>query len=268
MNTTMNVLNRVKFEHSELIDAAEQVLIAMAADPSGVDPSDEYVFRVLGWDERRVARELGRVSAVQRFRSMAGTNAQFAESVEVAEAYSQSVPLEVAKLDRKLEELQAKRYAEQSKLDDAKRRVDAMENARSQLRTLIPQHVRTRFEKEMNLQMGSGVAETLRELKNRRTHIQGVLEKLSTVDSTTIRQIVLYCENHLRDAIPEPSPNSDRGYRLNEHLWAEHLASLRVELSQIESEIPSLQAEHDESVAAVETILDYYVSEKDENHGN
>ncbi len=268
MNTTMNVLNRVKFEHSELIDAAEQVLIAMANDPSGVDPSDEYVFRVLGWDERRVARELGRVSAVQRFKAMAGTNAAYAEAVEMQEAYSQSVPLEVAKLDKKLEELQAKRYAEQSKLDDAKRRVDSMEVARSHLRLLVPGHVKSRFEKELNLAMTSGVAESLREFKNRRTTILGILEKLSTVDSTTIRGITLYCELHLRDAIPEPSPNSDVHYRLNEHLWSEHLDSLRVELVGIEAEIPSLQIEHDESVAAVETILDYYVSEGAENHGN
>ncbi len=267
MNTTMTTLSRVKHEHAELIAAAEQVLLALAADPSGVDPSDEYVFRVLGWDERRVARELGRVSAVQRFKGMAGTNAAFAEAVEVSEAYAQSVPLEVAKLDKKLEELQAKRYAEQSKLDDATRRVDSMQVARSHLRSLVPGHVRTRFEKELNLAMTSGVAESLRELKNRRDTILGILEKLSRVDENSIRKISLYCENNLRDALPEPSPNPDRGYRLDERLWAEHLASLRVELVGIEAEIPSLQIEHDESVAAVETILDFYTSEGTENHG-
>ena len=267
MNTTMNVLSRIKFEHAELIAAAEAVLRELAADPRSVDPSDHHIFKILGWNQSRVAREVGRATSVQRFKALAGTNAQFCEAVEVTEAYSQSVPLELARLDKKIEDLRSKRCVEEAKLDDSLRRVDAMQTARSHLRDLIPQHVKSRFEKELNLAMTSGCAESLRELKNRRDTIQGVLEKLSVVDSTTIRQIVLYCENHLRDAIPEPSPNSDRGYRLNEHLWAEHLASLRVELSQIESEIPSLQTEHDESVAAVETILDYYVSEGD-NHGN
>ena len=190
---------------------------------------------------------------------MAGTSAQFAESVEVQEAYSKSVPLEVSKLDEKIQVLQGKRYAEQNKLDDAKRKVDAMETARNHLRTLLPSHVRKRFESELNLAMTSPCAELLRELKNRRDTIQGILARLSVVDGTTIREIVLYAESQLPDALPPPAPNHDRGYRLNESLWFEHLATLRVELVGIESEIPSLQLEHDESVAAVETILDFYV---------
>lgn len=95
-----------------------------------------------------------------------------------------------------------------------------------------------------------------------------ILGNLSHVDAISIRGIVLYCESHLRDAIPPPSPSSHVNYELNENIWREHLASLRVELVGIEAEIPGLQIEHDESIAAVETILDYYVSERNDNHGD
>jgi len=114
----------------------------------------------------------------------------------------------------------------------------------------------------MGIFQTSPAAERMRELKSRRTTIQNILEKMSKVDTSTIRAIFLYCESHLRSAIPEPSHSFETNFSLNEQLWFEHLATLRVELMEIESEIPSLQIENDEIISEIETILDYYVGEK------
>ncbi len=257
---TMGVLNRVKFEHSQLVAAAEEVLKAKALDPLGVNPEDEHIFKVLGWDERKVARELVRVTNVMRDKEIAGTNPQFAEAVEVAEAYSRSVPTEVAKLDAKIADLQAKRDAEQSKLDSARCKVETMENARSRLRTLLPDNVRTKFERERDYFMVGGLAERFRELRNRRTTIDGILEKLAVVNDGSIRGIVLYCQTHFRDAVPPPDTNPYRGLSIDENIWANHIKELRKERFEIDSELPAIEQEYEQELAAIETILDYYVN--------
>ena len=259
---TMGVLNRIKFKHSELIAAAEEVLHAMALDLRSVDPADKIVFSWLNWDEQRISRELGRVHDLRNWKPKAGTNVEYVEAVELHEAVSESVPKKVADLQSKRDEIQQKIDEESTKLEQAQSRLDGMDYARKRLRDLVPPHIRKKYEDEMGIFQTSPAAERMRALKSRRTTIQNIVEKMSKVDASTIRSIFLYCESHLRSAIPPPSTSFETNFSLNEQAWFEHLASLRVELIHIESEIPSLQIDNDEAIAEVETILDYYTEGK------
>lgn len=259
---TMGVLNRIKFKHSELIAAAEEVLNAMAIDLRSVDPEDKIVFSWLNWDEKRISRELGRVHDLRNWKPRAGTNVEYVEAVELHAALSKSVPKKVSELQSKRDEIQGKIDDENAKLEHAQSRLDEMDYARKRLRDLVPPHIRKKYEDEMGIFQTSPAAERMRALKSRRTTIQNILEKMSKVDASTIRAIFLYCESHLRSAIPPPSTSFETNFSLNEQAWSEHLSSLRVELVGIEAEIPGLQIENDEIISEIETILDYYVGEE------
>ena len=259
---TMGVLNRIKFKHSELISAAEEVLHAMALDLRSVNPDDKIVFNWLNWDEKRISRELGRVHDLRKCKPKAGSNVEYVEAVELHEAVSKSVPKKVSELQAKRDEIQSKIDEENAKLAQAQSRLDGMDYARKRLRDLVPPHIRKKYEDEMGIFQTSPAADRMRALKSRRTTIQNILEKMSKVDASTIRPIFLYCESHLRSAIPPPSTSFETNFSLNEQAWFEHLATLRGELVEIESEIPSLQIENDEIISEIETILDYYVGEK------
>ena len=96
--TADDILERLRVEREELLDVAEQVLEQMAVDPQGVDPSDKFVFQVLGMSEEDVRREVSRMNSVIKWRPMAGTNAEYAEAVETLDALQKSVPEEVERI--------------------------------------------------------------------------------------------------------------------------------------------------------------------------
>jgi DNA repair exonuclease SbcCD ATPase subunit len=257
---TMTVLSRLKFKHWELIKAAEAVLVAMATDPLSVDPEDKCVFDELRWDERKIARELGRVQALHKWQPKAGSNVEFAESVEMHAALSKSVPKKVSELQSKRDEIQAKIDEENAKLSQAQRRLDGFDHARKMLRDLVPTFIRKKYDDELAAIRSSDSANRMRELQSRRTMIHGVLEKLSQVDAHNVAQIRLHCQSvGLADIVPPPSPNFEQNRHINEVLWHAYLNQLRDELPTLEAELAELEQFIDEELAAAESILDYYI---------
>jgi hypothetical protein len=259
---TMGVLNRIKLEHSELVAAAEQVLIALANDPRSVNEEDKIVFKWLGWTEKDIARELGRVQQLQRWKPQAGSSVEYAESVEMHAALSKSVPKKVSELQAKIDELQSKVDEENSKLNQAQRRLDSMDHARKMLREIIPKHVQKLFDDELVRIRTSESADRMRELQARRRTIVGVLENLSVVNADTVAAIRLHCKAvGLPNVVPPPSEYWNQNRYINETVWHQYLDKLRLELPSLEAELSELEMTIDESLAEAETILDYYITE-------
>ena len=259
---TMGVLNRIKFEHAELVAAAEQVLLAMANDPRSVNEEDKIVFKWLGWTEKDVARELGRVQQLQRWRPQAGSSVEYAEAVELHAALSKSVPRKVSELQSKIDEIQKKIDEENSKLNKAQRRLDSMDHARRMLRDIVPKHVRKSFDDELARIRTSESADRMRELQSRKRTIVGVLENLSVVNADTVAAIKLHAEGAgLAGVIPPPSPHWNGNRGIGEDAWHQYLDRLRTELPGLEAELSELEMTIDEWLADAESILDYYISE-------
>jgi hypothetical protein len=259
---TMGVLNRIKFEHAELVAAAEQVLIAMANDPRSINEEDKIVFKWLSWTEKDIARELGRVQQLQRWKPQAGSSVEYAEAVEMHAALSKSVPKKVSELQAKIDELQNKVDEENSKLNQAQRRLDSMDHARKMLRDIVPKHVRKSFDDELARIRTSESADRMRELQARRRTIVGVLENLSVVNADTVAPIKLHAKAvGLEGVVPAPSEFFNQNRFINETIWHEYLDKLRDELPAIETELSQLEMSVDEWLADAESILDYYVTE-------
>jgi hypothetical protein len=257
---TMGVLNRIKFEHLELIKAAEAVLVAIATDPLSVDPEDKIVFNWLNWDERKIARELGRVQSLHQWQPKAGSNVEYAESVEMHAALSKSVPKKVSELQAKRDEIQAKIDEENAKLSQAQRRLDGFDHARKMLRDLVPAYIQKKYDDELTTIRTSESASRMRELQSRRTMIHNVLKNLSQVGADNVAQVRLHCQSvGLADVVPPPSPNFEQNRYINEVLWHAYLNQLRGELPTLEAELAELEQFIDEELAAAESILDYYI---------
>jgi hypothetical protein len=257
---TMTVLNRIKFERSELLKAAEAVLIAMADNPASVDSENKCIFDELRWDDRTIARELGRVQQLRHWKPRAGTNTEYCESVEFLEALRKSVPKKVDEYQTKIDELVAKRDAENFKLAQAQQRLDAMDHARKMLRDLVPAHIKKSFDDELSTIRCSDSADRMRELRNRRKMIHGVIENLSKVDANTVAAIRLHCQSvGLLNVVPPPDPNFEHNRRINEPVWFEYLEQLRAELPSVEAELSDLEMSIDEQLANAESILDFYI---------
>jgi hypothetical protein len=260
MVATMDVLSRIKLEHSELVAAAEQVLIAMANDPRSVAEEDKIVFQWLGWTEKDIARELGRVQQLQRWKPQAGSSVEYAEAVELHAALSKSVPKKVSELQAKIDELQIKVNEENAKLSQAQRRLDSMDHARKMLRDIVPKHVRKQFDDELTRIRTSESADRMRELQSRKRTIVGVLENLAVVNSDTIAPIKLHCQAvGLQNVVPPPSEHWNGSRGIEKDAWHEYLNMLRDELPSIEAELSQLEMSVDEWLADAESILDYYL---------
>ena len=260
---TMGVLNRIKFEHAELVQAAEAVLLAMSQDPRSVAEEDKIVFKWLGWTEKDISRELGRVQQLQRWKPQAGSSVEYCECVELHAALSKSVPKKVEELQAKIDELQAKVDEENAKLNLAQRRLDSMDHARRMLREITPKHIRKAFDDELARIRTSETADRMRELQARRRTILGVLENLSVVNTDTLAAVKLHAEAAgLKGIIPPPSVfwNHNRG--IDEAPWHEYLDNLRSELPSVESELSQLEMSVDEWLADAESILDFYLEGK------
>jgi hypothetical protein len=262
MVAVMDVLSRIKLEHAELVAAAEQVLIAMANDPRSVDEQDRLVFSWLGWSERDIARELGRVQQLQRWRPQAGSSVEYAEGIELHAALSKSVPKKVSELQAKIDELQNKVDEENNKLNQAQRRLDGMDHARRMLRDIVPKHVKKAFDDELTRIRTSETAERMRELQSRKRTILGVVENLSVVSASNVAQIRLHCQAvGLKNVVPPPSEYWNQNRYIDEAVWHEYLDRLRSELPTIESELIELERDFDEQLASAEQILDFYILE-------
>jgi hypothetical protein len=262
MVATMDILSSLKFKRSELLKVAEDVCLALAEDPRSVDPSDRVIFQELGWNDRDIAREIGRCQSLKKWKREAGTNGQYADSIEQLDAVSKTVPKKVAELQVKIDELLVKIADEKAKLTNAEKVVAGYENARKLLRQSVPDHVKNAFNDEVSRIRSTRSAERMRELQARKRTVVGVLERLSIVNGDTIAPIRLHAEGaRIVGIIPEPSPhwNQDRG--INEAIWHEYLDRLRLELPTIESELLELEADFDEQLAEAETILDFYITE-------
>jgi hypothetical protein len=260
MVAVMDVLSRIKLEHAELVAAAEQVLIAMSNDPRSVDEQDKIIFKWLSWTEKDIARELGRVQQLQRWKPLAGSSVEYAESVEMHAALSKSVPKKVSELQAKIDELQNKVDEENSKLNQAQRRLDGMDHARRMLREIIPKHVKKQFDDELARIRTSESAERMRELQARKRTIVQVLENLSVVNAGTVAEIRLHAKAvGLAHVVPPPSPSWNGNRLIDEAAWALYLDRLRSELPSIESELLELERSFDEQLADAESILDFYL---------
>lgn len=260
---TMGVLNRIKFEHAELVQAAEAVLLAMSQDPRSVAEEDKIVFKWLGWTEKDISRELGRVQQLQRWRPQAGSSVEYAESVEMHSALLKSVPKKVSELQSKIDELQEKIDFENNKLNQAQTRLDSMDNARKILREIVPRHVRKQFDDEIARIRTSESYDRLRELRSRKEVINNVLENLSRINADTIGQILLHAEAiKLANIIPPPSKNREQPRIADESAWYAYIDLLRLELPSVEAELSELQITIDEWFAEAEQVLDFYLEAK------
>jgi DNA repair exonuclease SbcCD ATPase subunit len=263
MVAVMDVLSRIKLEHSELVAAAEQVLLAMANDPRSVNEEDKIVFKWLSWTEKDIARELGRVQQLQRWKPQAGSSVEYAEAVELHAALSKSVPKKTSELQAKIDELQAKIDDENSKLNQAQRRLDSMDHARKMLREIIPKHVRKAFDDELARIRTSETADRMRELQSRKRTVVSVLQNLSTVSASNVAEVRLHAKAvGLEGVVPPPSEFWNQNRYINETIWMEYLDRLRAELPSIEAELSQLEMSVDEWLADAESILDFYLEAK------
>jgi hypothetical protein len=237
--------------------------LALAEDPRSVDPADRIVFQELGWNDRDVAREVGRCTSLKRWKREAGTPGAFADAVEQLDAVQKVVPKKIAELQAKIDELRSKIDDETSKLAKIQNQVDSFEYARKMLRENVPSYVRKQFDDEVARIRSTDSADRLRELRARQRTILGVLENLSIVNAHTVAQIRLHCQAvGLANVVPPPSENWNGNRFIDERVWHGYLDSLRVELPTIESELLELEADFDEQLASAETILDYYLEGK------
>jgi hypothetical protein len=262
MTATMDVLTSLKFKRSELLKVAELVCMALAEDPRSVDPDDMCIFQELQWNDRDVAKEIGRCQALKKYKREAGTNGQYADAVEQLDAVSKTVPKKVAEIQVKIDELQAKIDDEKRKLTQAEKTVEGYQHARRMLRDFVPAFVKKQFDDEVARIRSSESSDRMRELQGRKRTIIGVLENLSLVNSETVAAIKLHAQNHVPGVIPPPSPHWNGSRGINEAVWAEYLDRLRAELPAVESELLELEKDFDEELSQAEQILDYYLEAK------
>lgn len=259
--TVADVLQSLKFKRSELEKVAESVCVALAEDPQSVDPSDRVIFHELQWTERDIAREVGKCQSRKQWKHQAGTNAQYAESVETLAAVAKTVPEKVRSLQIKIDELQSKIDDERSKLHQAEQAVETYEHARAMLRQNVPPFIRKQYDDELALIRSSEEAERMRALQQRRNMITKVLSELSIVDAETLPSIRLHCEACLPSALPPPSRMLEN-LGIDQYQWHNYLEKLRQEMPGIVAELSELEHDFAERLAFAETILDYYLEGK------
>jgi hypothetical protein len=263
MNKTADdILSKLRVERDELFAAAEKLLEAMARDPHSVDPADKFVFQLLGWSKDDIQRELELVSAALRWKPLAGTSAEYAEAVETLDALQKTIPDECERIQGQIEKLNQKLASERRKLTFAEQALQRMENARSNLRNVVPARVKKLFDDRMVQIRSSTKAARLRELTARKRTIAGVLRDLSPITDKNFRAIILHSEAvKLQGLTPPPSKiGSERS--IDETVWNRYLAQLRDELPTIEPELRELQTEFDDELAEAESILDYYLQDQ------
>jgi SMC interacting uncharacterized protein involved in chromosome segregation len=236
--------------------------MALAEDSRSVDPEDLVIFSELGWNDRDIAKEVGRCQALKKWKREAGTNGQYADAIEQLDAVSKTVPKRVAELQAKIDELQAKVDSERAKLTTAERTVQGYEHARRMLRDIVPAFVKKQFDDELARIRSSESSDRMRELQARKRTIVGVLENLALVNSDTIPAIRLHAANNVVGVVPSPSSDCYVNRGINETVWQEYLDQLRAELPAVESELLELEKDFDEELSQAEQILDYYLEAK------
>lgn len=244
---------------NDQITEAEAVLLEIVQIFAGrPTPQHRAYFQGLGWDvsmgvahshQKSLRKELERVAQAVEKSTIAGTDQQRADLDEELTAATERVASEVPDLRAKAQSMldeAAKIESEQAQLQ---RRRDQCTAALSALRTLVPTEISEQVLQELNDLRNSPLGQSLRRAQNRREVCQAVMDM-----TPGSREMMLHCE---AVSIGDPSHLvAIVGGRVSHDGWHQYRDNCGHELSALDEEIESLQAQFNKAEQAISGKLD------------
>lgn len=250
----VSLADKLTAERAELLEGADE-LLRLAVAGEALTPEQLSVFRSLGWNDRRIEREVARMARVVVLQHTAGTRAGFERAQQRLDQAVEKLQTGGGLIREQIAELQAKLDALDSECEAARRTVNDMTAARSTLRDHVPEHVKQRHDAlvhDISVRFGRALADT----RQRLAMIEGVCA-LRHGDND--RQIVLHAQTLPHDHPARPVHGGPgAAVHVPKGAWSSYVGTLRAELPSLRSKLGQLNAAVERLRAEADAVLDHY----------
>ncbi|HEY2839729.1 MAG TPA: hypothetical protein VGJ26_11290 [Pirellulales bacterium] len=225
-----------------------------------IEARHDRVFRRLGFDEARVAREISRMWNVLAEKRKAGTSAELQSAEERVKMADAERAEKLPQLQSQIAELQREIARVETAGRDAAAAVERMRNARKRLVDLAPEHILREHKFRKASLMANG-RQARAPIYARTCEIAALLAH--NVDSST--NTADFCsrlpaEHPARARFTPTSEGSRVGeYRFDEQAFLECQEKARVELPELQEQLLKIDAELRDAEAEADEILEFYI---------
>ena len=237
---------------ARLTEAARELARRMAA---GHTPSSDErkLFKLIGWEQQDIEREVGRWGAVARWQQKAGTaDSRKADAAEM-DAAKQAEQRDGPAIDQQIADLQAKRNAMRDRVRNAEMRQSTMEQAIKVLRDLSSNH------QEVSLQRKS-VYERYRDLPTLEAELN-VIRSLRQLDE---QGKLSHAQAVRREGVKLIDIHNGGGMNVevvNLVRWSQYVSEREADAIDIEQRVNELRSLRDAEMASINTLLDELIPE-------
>jgi hypothetical protein len=241
-------------DHAEAIADADSLLVEIAEENRRPALAELIYFdRHCGWDETKVRQEVRRMGAVMRLRSIAGTPSDREAAALEATTAAKILKTEGAKVQAKIEELQAKLNGLDRDARLSAKRVEEQAVAVQQLRGLVPQHVRDAVNERVSA-IEHSIGRQIADAEIRANELRCCLTPSLYSDQAAYLDAL---RRSFRDAVASTNHAGFTKYSLSP-AWPSIRDGIEAELTELEERLPKMRAEHDEAIATAEKPLSHY----------
>ena len=241
-------------DHAEAIADADSLLVEIAEENRRPALAELIYFdRHCGWDELKVRQEVRRMGNVLRLRSIAGTPSDREAAALEATTAAKILKTSGAKVQAKIDELQAKLNGLDRDARLSAKRVEEQAVAVQQLRGLVPQHVRDAVNVRVSaIEQSIGVEISNAEI--RANELRCCLTPSLYKDQASYLDAL---RRSFHDAVASTNHGGFTKYSLSP-AWPSIRSGIEAELTELEERLPKMRAEHDEAIATAEAPLNHY----------
>jgi hypothetical protein len=262
-----DVVSQIAADREDLLEAAEAILAGRGDLPSSTwhlaktfPPTERAVFQMLGWTDRDIAREWGRVSSVDKQKQRAGTIADRKEAAKKASAATEALRTRGKLIREEMATLQAELTQLEESHAEAVREREKQEAALTQLRGLAPMRVTEVVDDRRRVaskELGVGVSE----MESRAQTIQGVMA-IDIRDKAGMGEAVLHARSVKDDLIVYDRDHAGhvRGWVVDDARWGEYVAKLAAELDELEPRLSQAKEAYAAALADAETPMDEWIA--------
>ena len=229
------------------LELADKMLLEIAGEER--KPTyDEWSFLTsVGLDEKTIRRNITRCTRVGNIKAVAGASKVRQRAQLEAEAAEAKLKTEGEAIEAEIARLSSQHAAMQRDANMKSKRVEQMELACSQLRELVPDHIKANYDREVAT-LNECVRRNIFDMEIRANEIHFLLGK--------------HIEEQKASPFPQDSAHHAslvQDWKQRRKLVKETDDQLRAELQQLQAAIVPLQAEYDEGIAEAKKLLDHYI---------
>lgn len=236
---------------------AEQLLMDVAREGRTELLTSEraYLAREMGWDDAEIKRQQRRVNSILRLSAIVGRPEDRESALNECQVATDLLAKQGPKITQEIEKLQQKLAGLERDANSAQRRVEQQTEAVVNLRQHVPNHIRERVQRAVNV-VNTGIGADLRDAKARHHELTCILN-IGNVYESQERHL----EFGLKNLLPAAVITGENGRfitRAYSPEWPTLQAECQREFAELNQRLPDLQAEYDSQIQQAELPLDFY----------